>query len=90
MNIEFNHADMLSASLENVGLIVLTSLCWDDDVHEAACAKLDAELFSGAFVIDYSDKLAAFESFTTVTDDTIRLPVSWGASQRFYIFKKVA
>ena len=90
VNIEFNHADMLSASLENVGLIVLTSLCWDDDVHEAACAKLDAELFSGAFVIDYSDKLAAFESFTTVTDDPIRLPVSWGASQRFYIFKKVA
>lgn len=90
VNIEFNHADMLSASLENVGLIVLTSLCWDDDVHEAACAKLDAELLSGAFVIDYGDKLAAFESFTTVTDDPIRLPVSWGASQRFYIFKKVA
>ena len=90
VNIEFNHADMLSASLENVGLIVLTSLCWDDDVHEAACAKLDAELFSGAFVIDYGDKLAAFKSFTTVTNDSIRLPVSWVASQRFYVFKKVA
>ena len=50
--------------------------------------ELDAELLSGAFVIDYGDKLAAFESFTTVTDDPIRLPVSWGASQRFYIFKK--
>ena len=90
MNIEFIHADMLSASLENVGLIVLTSLCWDDAVHDAACAKLAAELLPGAFVIDYGDKLAAFDAFSTVTDDPIRLPVSWGASQRFYVFKKVS
>ena len=41
VNIEFNHADMLSASLENVGLIVLTSLCWDDDARTRG-AKLDA------------------------------------------------
>lgn len=87
--IEFHHADMLTASLENVGLIVLTSLCWDEEVYEETTRKLATELPQGAFVIDYRDGLLKSAAFNLAHSDMIRLPVSWNPEQRFYVFKKV-
>lgn len=86
--IDFIRADMLSASLQSVGLIVLTSLCWDEAVYEACARKLARELPLGALVIDYRDALGRHDAFTRLTDDPIRLPVSWNPRQAFYVFAK--
>ena len=86
---EFHLVDMLTASLENVGLIVLTSLCWDEDLYDVTTRKLASELPRGAFVIDYRDGLLKSDAFHPAHSDVIRLPVSWNPEQRFYILKKV-
>jgi len=90
LNVNFCNADMLSSSLCDVGIIVLTSMCWDDDVYEAVLEKLAEELRAGAFVIDYRGNLAQKDQFCLVSKESLRVPVSWNPGQRFYVFKKVA
>ena len=89
-NVNFCNADMLSSSLCDVGIIVLTSMCWDDAVYDAVLEKLAEELRAGAFVIDYRGNLAQKDKFALVSKDSLRAPVSWNPGQRFYVFKKVA
>jgi hypothetical protein len=89
MNVIFHNADMLSSSLYDAGIIVLTSMCWDDIVYAQTLEKLAEELRAGAFVIDYRGNLSRNDKFTLVSNDSLRVPVSWNPGQRFYVFKKV-
>lgn len=88
--VTFLCGDMLTSSLDNAGVVFLTSVCWDESVHRAAVEKLANELSVGALVIDYSDKLSEFQEFGKRHIHHSQLPVSWNPNQSFYVFEKVA
>lgn len=88
--VTFLCGDMLNSSLDNAGVVFLTSVCWDESVHRAAAEKLANELSVGALVIDYSDKLSEFQEFGKRHIHRTQLPVSWNPNQSFYVFEKVA
>ena len=87
--LKFMCDDMLTSSLDNAGVVFLTSVCWDKSVHRAAAVKLANELSVGALVIDYSDQLSEFEEFGKGHIHHTQLSVSWNPNQSFYVFEKV-
>jgi hypothetical protein len=84
----FRNEDMLSSSLESVGIVLLTSCCWDESVHEAACERLAKDLLVGSIVIDYGDRLSNFPAFGKGPIFTEVCPTSWNPKQKFFVYQK--
>lgn len=87
--VTFKNDDMLSSSLESVGIVMLTSYCWDAVVREAACERLARDLTAGSIVIDYGDRLSKFAEFGNRPIFTDVCPTSWNPKQRFFVYQKV-
>jgi len=51
--VEFVHADMLTADLSKTNILVLTSMCWDKDTRKKVAEKCITEMKKGAIVVDY-------------------------------------
>ena len=45
--------DMLQADISKADVVILTSLCWDNNTRDRVSYKLAAELSPGALVVDY-------------------------------------
>ncbi|GMH32345.1 hypothetical protein BSKO_00179 [Bryopsis sp. KO-2023] len=84
-SIEFLHGDLLDSDLSNVGVLVLTSQCWDVDLVAKASAKIALELPPGAVCIDYTPALIG--SFGQPLA-CINIPVSWNKCQKMHVFVK--
>lgn len=84
----FRNEEMLSSSLESVGIVLLTSCCWDESVHEAACKRLAKDLLVGSIVIDYGDRLSNFPAFGKAPIFTDVCPTSWNPKQKFFVYQK--
>jgi hypothetical protein len=85
-------ADMMEAPLMSVGILVLTSQCWDEALQERLHERLAADtgaggLRSGAVVIDYSDALSRRPEFVKAAESEGF--ASWNPFQRFFVFRKV-
>lgn len=83
----FMCSDMLQTPLTTTNLLVLTSQCWDNDLHDRVVCKLERELPGGAVVVDYKDSLGRSPSFQLV-ERLDGLPVSWTRKQPLYVFRK--
>lgn len=78
--------DMLQSSLSRIKILVLTSQCWDHDLHDRVLVKLERELPVGSIVIDYKDRLRKSRCFQLV-EHVEELQVSWNKRQSFFIFQ---
>ncbi|ETP32218.1 hypothetical protein F442_18990 [Phytophthora nicotianae P10297] len=84
----FKCADMLTVSVQETSILLLTSQCWDATLYQQVQHKLEAELQPGTLVIDYKDTLQSSTHFQLLH----QLPhqrVSWNSSQSFFIFQRV-
>ncbi|ETP04140.1 hypothetical protein F441_19025 [Phytophthora nicotianae CJ01A1] len=84
----FKCADMLTVSVQETSILLLTSQCWDATLYQQVQHKLEAELQPGTLVIDYKDTLQSSPHFQLLH----QLPhqrVSWNNSQSFFIFQRV-
>lgn len=90
MDVKFYNKDMLASSLDSAGIVLLTSCCWDNVVHEAAAHRLACDLPSGAIVIDYGDRLSDYDEFGKAPVHTDVCPTSWNPKQKFYVYQKRA
>lgn len=84
-NLEFKVQDMLEASLDETGILFLTSQCWDSLLKEKTYRKIQEELPPGSVVIDYSAEL---EEYLGKSALECVAPVSWNAQQTFHVFVK--
>lgn len=84
---EFVCGDMLQAPLDATGLLILTSQCWDSDLHDQVVRKLERELPPDAVVVDYKDSLRRSSSFL-LEASLEGVPVSWTQKQPLYVFRK--
>ncbi|KAG2786783.1 hypothetical protein JG687_00002668 [Phytophthora cactorum] len=83
----FKCADMLTVSVQETSILLLTSQCWDAALYQQVQHKLEAELQPGALVIDYKNALQSSPHFHLLH----QLPhqrVSWNNSQSFFIFER--
>ncbi|KAG7402039.1 hypothetical protein PHYBOEH_007253 [Phytophthora boehmeriae] len=80
-------ADMLTVSLQQTSILLLTSQCWDSALYQKVQCKLETELRSGAIVIDYKDALKHSSSFHLM-QQVPQQRVSWTDSQSLYIFER--
>ncbi|TYZ64666.1 hypothetical protein PybrP1_006354 [[Pythium] brassicae (nom. inval.)] len=87
MRCEFVCEDMLQTPLGTTSLLILTSQCWDNDLHKQVARKLERELPAGAAVVDYKDSLRRSSSFR-LEERLEGLPVSWAHKQPLYVFRK--
>ena len=86
-SVTFHHADMLTADLSQVRVLVLTSHVWDKQLCVRLDAKLAAEMLPGSFVIDYNGRLAESQPrrFTVVASVTV--PTSWAGDTELHVFR---
>ncbi|KAG1711738.1 hypothetical protein DVH05_008981 [Phytophthora capsici] len=78
-------ADMLTVSLQETSILLLTSQCWDVKLYQQIQHKLEVELQPGALVLDYKAALQSSPRFQLLQE----LPnqrVSWNNAQSFFIF----
>ncbi|WIA16583.1 hypothetical protein OEZ85_013251 [Tetradesmus obliquus] len=82
--VSFDCGDLLASDLSNVGVLLLTEQCWDDQLIAKAAAKVQAELPAGSVVIDYTGSMGRAglaSSFSTAVSEeqgTIGLAKSRG------------
>jgi hypothetical protein len=81
-------ADMLTVSVHDTSILLLTSQCWDTALHHQVQFKLEAELRPGALVLDYKNALQSSRCFRLAQQLTQRR-VSWSSSQSLFIFERV-
>ncbi len=77
----FHLADMLTADLSNVAILILCSQCWDKALQDAAVRKLLKELQPSAVCIHYSSRLQRL----LPGGKEIRVETSWSESQAIFI-----
>ncbi|KAL3674534.1 hypothetical protein V7S43_000482 [Phytophthora oleae] len=78
-------ADMLTVSLQETSILLLTSQCWDAGLYQQIQQQLEGELQSGALVLDYKAALQNSPHFQLLQE----LPnqrVSWNSAQSLFIF----
>ncbi|KAG7386760.1 hypothetical protein PHYPSEUDO_015268 [Phytophthora pseudosyringae] len=83
----FACADMLTVSVKETSILLLTSQCWDDELFLQLQHKLAAELQPGTLVVDYKNALQNSPHFRLLQE----LPhqhVSWNSSQSLFIFER--
>ena len=86
--LHFHVKDMLETDLEDIGILFLTSQCWDTELKKKTYHKIQRELPQDALVIDYSPALKHYEGFESILK--CRAPVSWNSSQEFHCFVKTS
>ncbi|CEG43695.1 uncharacterized protein PHALS_13989 [Plasmopara halstedii] len=83
----FKCADMVTVSVHDVSILLLTSQCWDEALYAQVQTKLELELQSGTLVIDYKNALQKSPHFRLVRE-VHNQRVSWNSSQSFFIFER--
>ncbi|KAF1328637.1 Autophagy-related protein, partial [Globisporangium splendens] len=78
--------DLLQSSLSQTKILMLTSQCWDPELHDRVVNKLERELPVGSIVIDYKDTLCKSRYFQLV-DQLHERQVSWNPHQSFFVFE---
>ncbi|RHY35678.1 hypothetical protein DYB25_004947 [Aphanomyces astaci] len=86
--VDFQCQDMLTADLQHVQLLVLTSQCWEAGLIKALVNKLEKELPPLALVLDYTAALSSAGGFTLVQSTTG--VVSWNKSHTFNVYRNTA
>lgn len=79
-------ADMLTADVTTVGLVLLTSQCWDEGLRRRVYEHLTAGLCVGAVVVDYLDGLCGMPGWQHA--GAVSGEVSWAPSLTFHIFRR--
>ena len=74
---------MLQADLSDTAILMLTSLCWEEELFSAARRKLCAELPLGSLVIDYTNRL---DNILPCVLHLSGLAVSWNKQQTMYVY----
>lgn len=78
-------ADLLTSSVQDAGVLMLTNQCWDADLIARAADKATSELPRGAVVIEYTGalgKLAPDRLQLLARVDCVA--VSWNQQQTMY------
>lgn len=83
-DVAFYAKDMLEADLHDTAVLMLTSLCWDMDLCDAAMQKISTELPAGSLVIDYTDRLGSILACSL----QLQMAVSWNSKQTMYVYVK--
>ena len=82
----FNHQDLLQSDLTGASTLMLTSFCWDEELHALAAAKICQELEAGSIVIDYTSNLDKCQGLKQIVK--IPILVSWSDHQMMYVYIK--
>ncbi|KAL3142855.1 hypothetical protein ABBQ38_003148 [Trebouxia sp. C0009 RCD-2024] len=75
---------MLQSDLRHSAILMLTSICWDKQLHSQALDKIQAELLRGSIVVDYTAALG--KDLKQIA--TVQIPVSWNSQQNMYVYLK--
>ncbi|KAG6619325.1 putative alpha,alpha-trehalose-phosphate synthase [UDP-forming] [Phytophthora cinnamomi] len=81
-------ADMLAVPVQDTSILLLTSQCWDTQLHQHVQRKLETELQPGTLVLDYKNTLQGSRHFRMV-QHLAHQRVSWTTSQSLFIFERL-
>lgn len=81
-DVAFHAEDMLEADLQDTAVLMLTSLCWDKALSDAAMHKISTELPAGSLVIDYTNRLGSVLACSL----QLQVAVSWNSKQTMYVY----
>ena len=79
----FHLADMLTADLSNVAILLLCSQCWDPELQDAVISKVLQELKPPAACIHYSRRL----QHMLPACQAIEVATSWANHQPIFIHR---
>lgn len=82
--VRFNAQDMLQSDLSHTAILMLTSMCWDRQLHTQAIDKIQAELLHSSIIVDYTPYLGNHLKQIA----TVQIPVSWNGQQSMYVYLK--
>ena len=83
-NAAFHAQDMLESDLQDTAILMLTSLCWDEQLFAKAMCKITSELPAGALMIDYTSRLDSMSTCVL----KVHVAVSWNDEQTLYVYIK--
>ena len=88
-SVTFSHADMLTADLRNVRVLMLTSHAWDAALCQKLDCKLASELAHGCFVIDYNGRLGLSQPGAFEVVGRVSVATSWASEQAFHVYRRL-